>query len=100
MATAKTTAIKKPQSALLRPIGAFFRRFHLLMFFILIVGCLAVAVTLINKALTEPLDSSYTSSINAGSIDESTLKRIQALHASSQPTTPTLPTGRINPFAE
>lgn len=95
------TATKKPLGNFSKPIGAFFQRFHLLLFFILIVGCLAAAIILINKMLTEGSEGEYTSSIGAGTIDQATLERIQSLHPSSQPTeAPTLPAGRVNPFAE
>jgi E3 ubiquitin-protein ligase DOA10 len=100
MATTEIT-IKKPQNSLLKPIGAFFRRFHLLIVFVFVVGCVSAAIVLINKTLTESTDASYTSSINAGTIDQATLERIQSLNPSSQPgPAPALPEGRINPFAE
>lgn len=93
--------IKKSQNALLRPLGDFLKRFHLIIFFVLVVGCLAGAVILINNTLTEAGTGDYTSSINAGAIDQATLERVQALHTSAQPaSTPELPAGRINPFAE
>jgi len=92
---------KKSQGLALRKAGDLLRRFHLLLFFILIVGCLAVAVILINKTLTDSSDDTYISTINAGSIDQSTLNRVQSLHPSSQPAEPLQqPEGRINPFAE
>ena len=92
---------KKAQSNPLKPLGNFIKRFHLILFFILVAGLVAAAVLLINNALTEPSQEQYTSSINAGSIDQATLERIQSLHSSSQPTAaPALPEGRINPFAE
>ncbi len=95
------TKSKRQQSNLLKLLGAFIRRFHLLLFFVLTVGLVAAAVLLINNALSEPSGEDYTSSINAGSIDQATLERIQALHSSDQPApTPQLPAGRINPFAE
>jgi len=97
----KTPRIKKTQSSLVRPIAAFIRQFHLLIFFVVIVGCLSVAVVLINKTLTESADEAYTSSINAGTIDQSTLQKIKSLHTSSKPSpTPALPSGRVNPFSE
>ena len=95
------TVIKKQQSALIRPLGVFFRRFHLLIFFVFIVGCLAASVILLNQTLTETSSQEYTSAINSGTIDQATLERIQSLHTSAEPTaTPVLPEGRINPFAE
>lgn len=73
-----------------------------MIFFIFIVGCLAGAVIMINKILTDSSDTTgYTSSINAGSIDKTTLERIQSLHTSDQEVAlPTLPEGRINPLSE
>lgn len=96
-----TTQTHKSQATFLKPFGVFVRRFHLLIFFVIIVGCLAVAIALINQTLIEPATDTYTSNINAGSIDQATLERIQSLHTSNQPSSaPTLPSGRINPFAE
>lgn len=93
--------IKKSQGTLARSVNTLFRRFHLLIFFIILVGCLGAAVILINKTLTETPKDGYTSSINAGNIDETTLKRVQALHTSDNPSpAPELPQGRVNPFAE
>lgn len=88
-------------SSTFRPLGHFFQRFHLILFFILVSGLVAAAVILINNALTEPSQEEYTSTINAGSIDQATLERVQSLHSSTQSTAaPELPAGRINPFAE
>ncbi len=96
-----STQIKKPQSSFLKPVKAFFRRFHLLIFFVFIVGCMAASVMLINQALAESSSQDYSSTINAGSIDQATLERVQALHPSSEPAAPpSLPSGRVNPFAE
>lgn len=93
--------IKKSQSNLLRPIGDFLRRFHLIIFFVIMVACMAAVVVLINKTLTETSDQELTSSISAGSIDQDTLVRIQALQTSDQPSVPpAIPEGRVNPFAE
>ena len=93
--------IKKQQSALLRPLGVFFRRFHLLIFFVFIVGCLAASVLLLNRTLNEVSAEESTSTINSGTIDEATLERIQTLQPSTQSTpAPILPEGRTNPFAE
>lgn len=95
------TVIKKQQNSILRPLGLFFKRFHLLIFFIFIIGCLSASVMLINKTLTETSSQEYTSTISAGAIDQTTLTHIQSLHSSSTPTpAQTLPQGRVNPFAE
>lgn len=93
---------KKSSSHIAKFFGKAFKRFHLTIFFVFIVACLAGAVVSINTILTESSDTSdYTSSINAGTIDEATLNRIQSLHTSDQQVpTPELPNGRINPFTE
>ncbi len=94
-------AIKKHQGKFLRLFTSFLRRFHLLLFFIVVVGCLSIAVILINTTLAESTPEGYTSPIGTGAIDEQTLTRLQSLHTSSEPSgTPPLPDGRINPFAE
>lgn len=95
--------MEKHSSGLItKTFGTLFKRFHLTIFFVFIVACLAGAVVMINKILTESSDTSnYTSSINAGTIDESTLNRIQSLHTSDQAVElPALPSGRVNPLTE
>lgn len=88
-------------SSLFKPLGKLFRRFHLTLFFVLIIGCLAVAVLLINITLTgKPSADDYVSPIQAGTIDEATLQRIQSLHPSSEPSQPPAAAGRSNPFSE
>jgi len=88
---------------IIKPLQKLWKRFHLTLFFILIAGGLSGAVLLINNTLKDSSESdpTYTSSINAGTIDQVTLTRLNALHASSQPTpAPTLPAGRTNPVNE
>jgi len=92
--------IKKHRGALPKLFLSFLKRFHLLLFFVVVVGLLGAAVLLINKTLTDSSLEQYTSTIEAGTIDQSTLERIQSLHTSDQPTETQLPSGRINPFAE
>ena len=89
-------------SDIIRPLKALSKRFHLILFFVFIVGCVAAAVLLINNTLQEDaLDPNYTSSINAGTIDQQTLTRLHALHTSSQGApAQVLPQGRINPIGE
>lgn len=96
-------AIKKQSSNFVAKLFlSLFKRFHLMIFFVFIVGCLSGAVILINRILTDSSnDDTYTSSISAGSIDEATLNRIQSLHTSKKPgATPSVPSGRINPLSE
>ncbi|MFZ1250142.1 MAG: hypothetical protein WAR37_01710 [Candidatus Microsaccharimonas sp.] len=91
----------KNQNNFLKPIGTILRRFHLLIFFVFIVGCLAATVLLLNQTLARNENDGYTSSISAGSINQPALEQVQALHPSSQPAlTPENPEGRTNPFSE
>lgn len=95
------TTQKKSQSAFVKSFGAFIRRFHMIIFFVFLVACVSVAVLLINKTLTESAPEDYSSSITPGTIDQATLERVQSLHTSNQPSpAPTMPDGRVNPFAE
>ena len=94
-------AKRKHHSTFVKRLSTFIQRFHLLIYFVFVASCLAIAVVMINKTLTESTAESYTSPINAGSIDQSTLERIQSLHQSSQQSAaPPLPAGRSNAFAE
>lgn len=96
-----TVVIKKNKGVTSRLFLAFIQRFHLILFFVFVVGCLAAAVILINKTLTDSSSQEYTSTIDPGTIDQATLERIQSHHPSSAPTpAEQLPEGRVNPFAE
>ena len=94
------TTIKKNHGTLPKLFMSFFKRFHLLLFFIIVAGLLGAGVILISKTLTDSTSQQYTSAIEAGTIDQSTLERIQSLHTSDQPSNTELPPGRANPFAE
>jgi hypothetical protein len=104
----KQKKIKPPKKevsaapALLKPMKALTRRFNLTLFFILVAAGLSGAVMVINNTLKEKAtDPNYISEITAGSIDQVTLNRLNALHTSAQGTVaPTLPSGRVNPVNE
>lgn len=89
-------------STLVKPIGHLFHKYHLTIFILFIVGCLVAAVLLLNTILDNASDQDeYKSSISAGSLDQSTLDRINSLHKSND----ALPeaqaaTGRSDPFYE
>ena len=87
---------------ILKPIKKLSKRFHLLFFFVFIVACLSGAVLLINNTLKDTsVDPGYVPPSAAGTIDQATLSRLNALHTSTQATgNPTLPDGRINPVNE
>ena len=95
--------MKKQNSVdLLMPFKKLLKRFHLTLFIIFIAGGLSGAILVINNTLKDSsIDSNYTSSINAGSIDEVTLTRLNALHTSAEGSpAPILPAGRTNPVSE
>lgn len=81
----------------------FISRFHLTLFFVFVVGCLIGSVILINRMVTEGQTNSqgYTSSIQAGNIDNETLERLRELRQSAErPPEFVFPEGRINPVGE
>jgi hypothetical protein len=85
-----------------KPITNLFKKYHLTIFIVFVASGLGYAVfsfaTLLGESST---DTSYTSPIGPGSIDQATLERIKSLHTSDE-VTPGLtpPAGRINPFSE
>jgi hypothetical protein len=89
-------------SSVFKPIALIFSRFHLTIFIVFIVACLAYAVVSFSTLLADSsTDTTYTSPIGAGSIDQATLERIKALHTSDEPTPAMVtPAGRIDPFSE
>lgn len=99
---------KKEASTLFKPLGKIFKKFHLLIFFVFIIACLSFAVITTNAILTGE-ESSTTNlggtpggtSNTSGTIDRTTLQRIQSLKQSTEASTyvPT-ETGRSNPFSE
>ncbi len=84
-----------------RPLKRFFRRYHLILFFLVVSAGFAGGILYINQILTETaVDDTYVSPISAGSIDEATLQRLGSLHTSDQIPVPAFPEGRLNPFGE
>lgn len=89
-------------SSLFSSFGQLLVRFHMTLFIVFIVTGLSVAVLFLNNMLTETATSDdYTSPIDAGSIDQTTLDRIKELHTSDETVAEQVfPEGRINPFGE
>ncbi len=92
----------KDISSLINPIAKGFRKYNLTIFIVVLTTGLAVAVLLLNATLQQSTDTTgYTSSISSTKFDQATIDRIKQLHTSSDTAAPvTLPTTRINPFAE
>ena len=93
---------KSKAPSFLKPIGKIFSRFHMTIFIVFIIGCLAAAVLLLTNILNDAsITDDYNSSIDAGSIDQVTLDRINSLHTSDDTLPPvTTSSVRSNPFTE
>jgi hypothetical protein len=83
-------------------IARIFQRYHLTLFIVFVTAGLSVAVVTFSNLLTQSsTDTTYTSPISAGTIDQATLDRITALHTSDATPAPLVTlSGRIDPFSE
>jgi len=85
-----------------KELGHLLHRFHIIIFFLVVSAGFGFAVLHINSMLEETAtDDTYSSSIDAGSIDAATLDRINDLQKSSQVVSlPRDEGSRANPFGE
>ena len=85
-----------------RSVKRFFGRFHTTIFILIVLSGLVYATLLLAGLLNDAsLGGDYESPITAGSIDQATLDRINALHTSDGTLPPEQqPSGRSNPFVE
>ncbi|TAL14160.1 hypothetical protein EPN95_04105 [Patescibacteria group bacterium] len=92
----------KDVSSLISPIVKGFQKYNLTIFIVVLTTGLAVAVLMLNATLQQSSDTTgYTSAANPTTFDQTTINRVKQLHTSSDMLTPvTLPSTRINPFAE
>lgn len=93
---------RKQHISLGAPLKFIFGQYLVTLFFLLVMAALIASVILLNSIISDTTPSDdYTSPISAGSIDQATLSRLQALHPSQQSVpSESHPSGRINPFAE
>ena len=97
----KQFTIKKSHYNPFKKLTNFLLRYHLFIFFIVMITGVTFVIVLINQTLTETSNQQFAPRVSTGTIDQASLERIQSLHTSTQPTPPpTFPAGRINPFAE
>jgi hypothetical protein len=96
---------KHSSNLISKSIGSLFKRFHLMIFFIFVVGCLAVTVIMVNQILAG--EGTETTSTDPGTVapiedpsSSTVLTQLEKLHTSDNAPLPALPEGRINPFAE
>lgn len=87
---------------LFRPIITVFRRYHLTVFVVVVVGGLSTAVLTLNAILIQSSKTDgFTSSLDSTDFDQSTIDRINQLKPSDDTSARfTLPSGRTNPFSE
>jgi predicted class III extradiol MEMO1 family dioxygenase len=84
------------------PIVDIFRKYHVTIFIVVVVGGLVGAVLVLNNILQSSTDiSGYTSTSSVTSFDQTTITRIKELHTSDDTSSVIIPsTGRISPFSE
>jgi hypothetical protein len=89
-------------SQIFKPVGAFIKRFHFILFFIALSAGFAYGVLTLNSILaTSSNTNGYTSSLTVNTFDQSSIGELNTLKQSTDPTIDTtLPPGRINPFTE
>lgn len=84
-----------------QPIINIFKRFNLIIFIVTIVGGLIFAVITLSSALQRTSTDSVGQSNTSNVFEQSTVTRLEKLKSSSENSVlPSLPSGRINPFAE
>jgi len=83
-------------SSIVDPIAVFMRRFHMLLFFLLVSGGLFIAIAVLISIINVSSNSNVSSdnAIN-GSFDESTIQRIE-----QDTTNAAVPGNRPSPFVE
>jgi len=82
------------------PLSKFFRRFHTIFFFLIIVAGLAYSVFSVTELFTKASDTTSQQTATSNSIDTSVVERIKALKPSSEAVEPVIPAGRPSPFSE
>lgn len=79
----------------------FIRRFHVVIFVIVVLGGLAIIIFLLNTVVvTSSQANGYTPDINNSTFDQATIKKIENLQTTGQSNQLALPPGRTNPFVE
>jgi hypothetical protein len=86
-------------SSIITSVSYFIRRYHFIIFFVIMVGGLSVAMFFLNKVIVssdEP--NGYTSKSDEADFDQATIDRLRALKESDQSTKKLEFTGRLSPF--
>ena len=92
----------KEKSNLSEIIATIFKKYNTTLFTVLIVGGLAYCILTLASISQIPLDSSKNNTVDAGvTFNTVSISRINNLRVNgTNPGNQTLPTSRINPFAE
>jgi len=85
-----------------KPVLAFLKRFHLVIFIASTMLILSIAITLLSGVVGRASGENSTPPSNTSfNFDQSTIESIKKLKTSDQPSDPLdLSQGRINPFGE
>lgn len=83
-------------------IIGFFRRFHLVIFVVVVVSLLSVAILLLSGVVNKASGiDSMPSGGTSSNFDQATMDRVRKLKTSDEPSEPLdLSQDRINPFSE
>ena len=88
-------------SSIPRVFGKFLRRYHLVIFVIIVFGSMSVVIFLINQSLQSSTDTSDISTQPTITFDQKTIDRVNALQSTGSQQPLTLPANqRTNPFVE
>lgn len=80
----------------------FLRRFHVIIFVLIVFGGLAIIVLMLNTIIVDSTNNDgYIPDTPNANFDQATIDRIEELKTRDQSDQPfTIPPGRSNPFAE
>ncbi len=87
----------------LAPLGYFLGRYHVILFFLLVVGSLTYEIYSLSVITnTDPSlnTDGYQAQVTDPTFDTATINKIKALRTRSDSSTYILPAGRNNPFTE
>lgn len=85
-----------------KPLINLLKRYHIILFVVLVIGGLGAAVLLLNNTISKSgQDSGYVSNANSTGFDKDTIERVNQLKSRDQNNnTINFDKGRTNPFVE
>lgn len=98
----KTINLTISGAAIKKAFFSFTRRFHVVIFVVIVLGGVAASVFILNSIVVRSTDASeFSSETSSVSFDKETIKRIEDLKTRDQGgATLDLSKGRTNPFVE